>query len=104
MTLAELTLPIPYAEARQFGLLFSAAMATRLREVQSQQGNRMHMVDPQQTTDGRYFLNGDVLSECDPSGIFFAGFSHLDPSRFSEIDVVPLADAVALLPPDLVIG
>ena len=99
MTLAQLTLPIPYSEARQFGLLFSAAMASRLREVQEQHGNLMHRVEPQQTTDGRYFLNGDVLSECAPNGIFFAGFSHLDQSRFSEIDVVPLADAVALLPP-----
>lgn len=98
MTLAELALPLEYAQAVSYGLLFSAEMSQRLAAVQADVADPLHHVTPQATRDGRFMLCGDVLSECAPGGIFHAGFSRLDSSRFGEIEVVPLADAIALLP------
>jgi hypothetical protein len=34
-----------------------------------------------------------------PNGLYGAGFQRLDAERFNEISVVPLADALALIPP-----
>ena len=43
-------------------------------------------------------LTADILTECVPGGLIYGGFSHLDSSRFDEIEVLPISDAVALLP------
>jgi hypothetical protein len=43
-------------------------------------------------------LTADILTECLPGGLVYGGFSQLDAGRFSEIEVVPLAEALALLP------
>jgi hypothetical protein len=45
-------------------------------------------------------LNADILTECLPGGLLHGGFSHLDAERFADIEVVPMADAVALLATD----
>jgi hypothetical protein len=50
------------------------------------------------TDDGRYLLCGDLLSEVGAGGLYAGGFSHLDPSRFNEIAVLPWDEALALLP------
>lgn len=98
MTLADLTLPLAYDQAVSYGLLFSTEMAQRLATIQAEVADPLHRVAPQATRDGRFMLCGDVLSECAPGGIFHAGFARLDSSRFGEIEVVPLADAIVLLP------
>jgi hypothetical protein len=41
-----------------------------------------------------------ILRECQPGGLYHAGFSKLDAARFADIEVVLMADAVALLPAD----
>jgi hypothetical protein len=43
-------------------------------------------------------LTADILTECVPGGLIYGGFSQLDAARFDEIEVVPLAEALALLP------
>jgi hypothetical protein len=43
-------------------------------------------------------LHADILTECVPGGLVYGGFSQLDAGRFDEIEVLPLADALALLP------
>jgi hypothetical protein len=45
-------------------------------------------------------LNADILTECLPGGFLHGGFSHLDAERFADIEVMPMADAVALLAMD----
>lgn len=99
-TVAELLpyLPLPYDYAKQWGLVFAADLADRLAEVQAENPSQ-HYARPALLADGRYFLGGDLLSEV-PTGLYGAGFSHLDPSRFDEISVLPIEDALALLPPD----
>lgn len=99
MTLADLapSLPLPYETARTYGLVFGPALAARLAEVQAEHPSQ-HVAVPVATDDGRFLLCGDLLSEVGAGGLYAGGFSHLDPSRFSEIEVLPWGEALALLP------
>ena len=90
-------LPLPYAYAAQWGLVFGVDLAQRLAEVQAENPSQ-HFANPTLLADGRYYLGGDLLSEV-PTGLYGGGFSRLDPSRFDEIAVLPIADALALFPP-----
>lgn len=98
MTLSDITLPVTYEWGREHALLFDAALAQRLAEVQAEHGDPRHIPSPVALTDGRFMLCADILTECLPGGIMYGGFSHLDAGRFDEIEVVPMADALALLP------
>jgi hypothetical protein len=98
MTLSDLTLPVSYEWGVGHALLFGTALAQRLADVQSQHGDPRHVPSPRRLTDGRFMLTADILTECVPGGLVYGGFSQLDAARFDEIEVVPLAEAVALLP------
>jgi hypothetical protein len=98
MTLADITLPVSYEWGVAHSLLFDVSLAQRLAEVQAQHGDPRHVPAPRTLTDGRFMLTADILTECLPGGLVYGGFSQLDAGRFSEIEVVPLADALALLP------
>jgi hypothetical protein len=100
MTLADITLPVSYAWGVSHALVFDASLAQRLAEVQAQHGDPRHVPAPRSLTDGRWMLTADILTECLPGGLVYGGFSQLDAGRFDEIAVVPLADALALLPAD----
>jgi hypothetical protein len=98
-TVAELLpyLPLPYAYAVQWGLVFDAALADRLAEVQAENPSQ-HYARPTLLTNGSYLLCGDLLSEVGPGGLYSQGFAQLDAARFDEILVVPWEDAVDLIP------
>jgi hypothetical protein len=98
MTLSDLTLPMSYEWGVAHALLFDVALAQRLAEVQAQHGDPRHVPAPRTLDDGRYMLTADILTECLPGGLVYGGFSQLDAGRFNEIEVLPLADALALLP------
>jgi hypothetical protein len=98
MTLADITLPVTYEWGVAHALLFDAALAQRLAEVQGQHGDPRHVPAPRTLTDGRFMLTADILTECLPGGLIYGGFSQLDSGRFGEIAVVPMAEALALLP------
>jgi hypothetical protein len=100
MNLANITLPVTYEWGVSHALVFDAALAQRLGEVQAQHGDPRHVPAPRTLTDGRFMLTADILTECVPGGLVYGGFSQLDAARFDEIEVVPLADALALLPAD----
>ena len=98
MTLADITLPVSYEWGVAHALLFDVALAQRLAEVQAQHGDPRHVPAPRTLADGRFMLTADILTECLPGGLVYGGFSQLDAGRFDEIEVVPLAEALALLP------
>jgi hypothetical protein len=100
MTLADVTFPVEYEWGRDHALVFDAALAQRLAEVQAEHGDPRHVPAPVRLTDSRWLLSADILTECLPGGLVYGGFSQLDAGRFYEIEVVPLEDAVALLPAD----
>lgn len=101
MTLADLLAsPLPLEQLRGLALVFDAALRDRLIVVQAEHGTAPYTVFPAgPLSDGRYYHCADLLAEVGPHGIYGAGFAHLDASRFDEVAIVPLADAVAMMPP-----
>ena len=99
MTLADLlTVPLPPAELAGLALVFDQELRDRIVAVQGEHGNARFTAYPTRLTDGRYMHQASILTECQPGGLYHAGFSHLDSARFGEIAVMDYAAAVALLP------
>jgi len=99
MTLADVELPVTYQWAKAYALVFASDLAERLSQVQAQHGDQRHVPKPRLLVDGRWMLAADILTECQPGGLVYGGFSQLDSDRFGDIAVVPIAEALALLPP-----
>jgi hypothetical protein len=99
MRLSDLSLPMPYAECKGLALVYAYEVAVNLYGVQQEHGDPRHVPAGRQLTDGRWMLCGDVLSEVGEGGILAASFAHITPEMMSAVDVIPWADAVALLPP-----
>ena len=100
MTLADLAarLPLPYAEATELALVFGDAIARRLAEIQEEHGSPWLRIEPRLLTDGRWMVAADLLTEVGPGGLLEDGFAQVNAARLAEIEVVPMADAVALIP------
>ena len=100
MTLGDLTLPISYEEARGYALVFTPQLAGRLAELHGQYGSDKCRPVPRQLTDGRLMLSADVLTEVEPGGLLHAMWAAADKAVLNaSVEVLPWAEAVALLPP-----
>ena len=99
MTLADLTLPMPYTECKDLALVYSYEVAVTLYQVQEEHGDPRHVPAGRQLTDNRWMLCGDILSEVGEGGILAGGFAYITPEMMEQIEVIPLADAIALIPP-----
>lgn len=99
MTLEDLVpnLPLSYAQGSGYGLVFLPEIKQELDAIQSQHPPKNY-ASPVATTDGRFVLHGDLLSEVGPNGMYEGVFQYLDESKYVEITVISWADAVALLP------
>ena len=101
MTLSDLTLPISYADARSLALVFTTQLAGRLAELHGLHGSPNCVPMPRTLTDGRLMLCADVLTEIEPGGLLHAMWEAADKQVLGQaVEVLPWADAVALLPPD----
>jgi len=101
MTLGELTLPISYEDSREYALVFTPALAGRLAELHAEHGSQKCVPVPRVLTDGRLMLCADVLTEVGPGGLLEAMWAAADKAVLAQaVEVLPWADAVALLPPD----
>ena len=101
MTLGDLTLPISYADARQYALVFTTQLAGRLAELHALHGSQKCVPMPRVLVDGRLMLSADVLTEVGPGGLLHAMWEAADKAALAQaVEVLPWADAVALLPPD----
>lgn len=87
-----------YGTAKNYALVFSSDLRDRLEAIQAEHGDPRHRVKPVGLTDGRWMLCADVLTEVGEGGLYRAGFGHLDQLLFPQVQVLPWADAVALLP------
>jgi hypothetical protein len=105
MTLGDLPLPISYDDARGYALVFTPALAQRLAELHGQHGSNKCRPMPRTLTDGRLMLSADVLTEIEPGGLLEAMWSAADKAVLNaSVEVLPWAEAVAMLPPDDPIG
>lgn len=101
MTLADLTLPISYASAKGYALVFGVALSERLAEIHAEHGSNKCRPVPRVLTDGRLMLSADVLTEVMPGGLLHGMWEAADKEVLNaQVEVLPWDDAVALLPPD----
>ena len=101
MNLADLTLPISYADAKALALVFTPALAGRLAELHGEHGSTNCVPIPRTLTDGRLMICGDILTEVMPGGLLAAMWAAADQAvLLPSVTVIPWADAVALLPVD----
>ena len=99
MTLADLiSQPVSYETAKDLALVFSAELAAQLATVQAEHGNPRHVASPVDLVDGRKMLCADLLTEVGPGGLYSGGFAHLPTELFSLVQVMPMSDAILLLP------
>ncbi len=99
MTLSDLTLPISDADAKQLALVFTPQLAARLAELHAEHGTTNCVPMPRVLTDGRLMLCADVLTEVGPGGLLQGMWAAADQSvLLPAVEVIPWADAVALLP------
>lgn len=99
MTLPELLAAQPtHEQLTGLAIVFAADLRDRLAQVQAEYGDPRFTAYPADLIDGRFMHQASILTECRPGRLYWAGFSHLDAARFGEIEVVPYAEAVALLP------
>lgn len=100
MTLADLTLPMPYDDCKDLALVYDYATAAEWYAIQGEHGDPRHVAGGQQLTDGRWMMGGHLLSELHEGGILAWALTHLTPEWMANVEIVPLAEAVAMLPPD----
>jgi len=101
MTLSDVTLPISDAWGKAHALVFTPALAGRLAELHRQYGSANCVPMPRRLADGRLMLCADILTEIEPGGLLHAMWEAADKAVLGQaVEVIPWADAVALLPPD----
>jgi hypothetical protein len=100
MYLSELTLPMPHAECKDIALVYSYEVAVVLYSTQQEHGDPRHVVGGQSLTDGRYMVAGEMLAEVGDGDLFPWIREYLTQEIMAQIEVIPLADALALLPPE----
>jgi len=99
MTLDDLiSHPVNYENAKELALVFSPELAAQLSAIQAEHGNPKHVASPVDLSDGRKMLCADLLTEVGQGGLYSGGFSHLPAELFPLVEVIPMSDAIALLP------
>ena len=99
MTLADLiTQPVSYKTARHLAIVLTPDQAATLGAIQAQYGDPRHVAAPVPLTDGRLMLCADLLTETGPGGLYAQGFAHLPAELFPQVAVIPMADAIAIIP------
>ena len=100
MTLADLiSQPVSYESAKELAIVLSPDQAATLGAIQAEHGNPRHVAAPVPLTDGRLMLCADLLTETGPGGLYAQGFAHLPAELFPQVQILPMADAIALIPP-----
>jgi len=98
MTLDALELPMAWGDCKDLALVYPYEIAVALYQVQAEHGDPRHVPAGRELTDGRWMLRGALLSEVGPGGILAGAFGYITPELMAAVEVVPLADALALLP------
>lgn len=98
MTLADLTLPMPYAECKPLALVYDQEVAVSLYNLQQEHGDWRHVCYGRQLTDGRWMIDGEILSMVGPDGVYGWINEYMDAAVMEQIAIMPLAEAEALLP------
>jgi hypothetical protein len=99
MTLSDLTLPMPLANCKDLALVYGYEVAVALYDLQQAHGDWRHVCYGRQLTDGRWMIDGEILSMVGDDGIYGWVGDHMDAETMGRIDILPLSEAEALLVP-----
>jgi hypothetical protein len=101
MTLSDIALPVTYEWGVAHALVFSPQLAQRLADLHAEHGRPDCTAIPRLLTDGRYMHTADILMATEPGGYLHAMWEAADKAiLLPAVEVVPLDDALALLPPE----
>jgi hypothetical protein len=99
MTLSDIELPVSYEWGVTHALVFATDLAQRLTELHAEHGRPDCLASPVALTDGRLMLTADILTATEPGGYLHAMWEAADKAiLLPAVEVVPIADALALLP------
>lgn len=99
MTLADVGFPVSYEWGVGHALLFAPQLAQRLAELHAEHGRPDCLASPVALIDGRLMLTADILTATDPGGYLHAMWEAADKTvLLPAVEVVPIAEALALLP------
>ena len=100
MTLDILISNLPtISELQQLALVFDNEVNNvLLATLANLNPNRQHQIQSISLIDNRWLLSADILSEIGETGIFKDGFTALPQEYFSQVDVIPMSEAILLLP------
>ena len=99
MTLSDIDLPISYEWGLAHALLFTPALAQRLAELHAEHGRPDCLASPVLLTDGRLMLTADILTATEPGRWLHEMWEAADKAvLLPAVAVVPIAEAMALLP------
>jgi hypothetical protein len=99
MTLEDVVFPVAAEWGQAYALLFSGALADRLDELHLQYGVPGCTAIPTPVSDGRFMHTADILIATEPGGYLHAMWEAADKAiLLPAVEVVPLAEALALLP------
>jgi hypothetical protein len=99
MLLRDLPLPISYADAQGYALVFDSPLAMRLAEIHAEHGSSNCVPVPRPLQDGRLMLAADILTEIGPGGLLESMWANCDQQAvLDSVQVMPKAEAVASLP------
>lgn len=89
-----------YAWGQDKALVFTPQLAARLAELDVIHGTDKCRPVPRALTDGRLMLCADILSEVVPGGMLEAMWAAADKATLlPAVEVIPMSEAMALLPP-----
>jgi hypothetical protein len=99
MTLFDLTLPMPITDCKGLALVYGQDVAAALYDLQQSHGDWRHVCYGRPLVDGRWMIDGEILSMVAEGGIYGWVREHMDAETMSQIDIIPLAEAESLLVP-----
>lgn len=88
----------PPSDYKDHALLLPLGTVLAMQAAQDAVASERHKVQPVATTDGRWLVSADILTELGASGVFRDAMAHFDGTHLAAVEVVPWADGVALLP------
>jgi hypothetical protein len=99
MTFSELIAANPdYATAKDLAIIITPRQAQIFADTQNAYGDPRHVPLPVALSDGTLFLCADLLTEFGPNGLYRSWFQHLPQDLFPQIYIIPMSEAIALIP------
>jgi hypothetical protein len=84
-------------DLKQWGLVMPEVVRNSLIQKQDEANITLHRVNPVALTNGQWALNADVLSEAHEGGLF-CHVELLDETNIAQVQVMPWADVLDMLP------